>query len=159
MLSHDLRQPCCACFDAERMGGDLVLDVLAVNRRARALYRRLGLTEVPGTATAASRSPYGPPVTAGRGRAICLQQPPPEEAAGLTLLTLESGSAAGFPGLRWRGCRVACMPAGATAPLRAAVACARGGREDKCRWFALSGGDRSLPSDGDQGGVAVRDIA
>jgi hypothetical protein len=31
------------------------------------------------------------------------------------------------------------------------VARARGGREDKGRWFALSGGDRSLLSDGDQG--------
>jgi ribosomal protein S18 acetylase RimI-like enzyme len=31
---------------AERNGQDLVLDVLAVNRRAQALYRRLGLTEV-----------------------------------------------------------------------------------------------------------------
>jgi ribosomal protein S18 acetylase RimI-like enzyme len=31
---------------AERKGQDLVLDVLAVNRRARALYERLGLTEV-----------------------------------------------------------------------------------------------------------------
>jgi ribosomal protein S18 acetylase RimI-like enzyme len=31
---------------AERAGQDLVLDVLTVNRRARALYRRLGLTEV-----------------------------------------------------------------------------------------------------------------
>ena len=32
--------------EAQRTGRDLVLDVLAVNRRARALYRRLGLTEV-----------------------------------------------------------------------------------------------------------------
>ena len=32
--------------EAERKGQDLVLDVLAVNRRAQALYRRLGLTEV-----------------------------------------------------------------------------------------------------------------
>lgn len=32
--------------EAERVGQDLVLDVLAVNCRARALYRRLGLTEV-----------------------------------------------------------------------------------------------------------------
>jgi ribosomal protein S18 acetylase RimI-like enzyme len=32
--------------EAERAGQDLVLDVLTVNRRARALYRRLGLTEV-----------------------------------------------------------------------------------------------------------------
>ena len=32
--------------EAERTGQDLVLDVLAVNRRAQALYRRLGLTEV-----------------------------------------------------------------------------------------------------------------
>jgi len=32
--------------DAGRRGHDLVLDVLAVNERARALYRRLGLTEV-----------------------------------------------------------------------------------------------------------------
>ncbi len=32
--------------EAERKGQDLVLDVLTVNRRARALYRRLGLTEV-----------------------------------------------------------------------------------------------------------------
>jgi ribosomal protein S18 acetylase RimI-like enzyme len=31
--------------EAERTGQDLVLDVLTVNRRARALYRRLGLTE------------------------------------------------------------------------------------------------------------------
>jgi ribosomal protein S18 acetylase RimI-like enzyme len=31
--------------DAGRRGHDLVLDVLAVNVRARALYRRLGLTE------------------------------------------------------------------------------------------------------------------
>jgi len=31
---------------AERSGQDLVLDVLSVNLRARALYRRLGLTEV-----------------------------------------------------------------------------------------------------------------
>ena len=32
--------------EAERKGQDLVLDVLAVNRRARALYERLGLAEV-----------------------------------------------------------------------------------------------------------------
>jgi ribosomal protein S18 acetylase RimI-like enzyme len=32
--------------EAERQGQDLVLDVLTVNRRAQALYRRLGLTEV-----------------------------------------------------------------------------------------------------------------
>ena len=32
--------------EAERKGQDLVLDVLTVNRRAQALYRRLGLTEV-----------------------------------------------------------------------------------------------------------------
>ena len=32
--------------EAERRGQDLVLDVLTVNRRARALYQRLGLTEV-----------------------------------------------------------------------------------------------------------------
>jgi ribosomal protein S18 acetylase RimI-like enzyme len=32
--------------EAERNGQDLVLDVLTVNRRARALYARLGLTEV-----------------------------------------------------------------------------------------------------------------
>jgi GNAT superfamily N-acetyltransferase len=32
--------------EAERKGQHLVLDVLAVNRRAQALYRRLGLTEV-----------------------------------------------------------------------------------------------------------------
>jgi ribosomal protein S18 acetylase RimI-like enzyme len=32
--------------EAQRTGQDLVLDVLAVNRRAQALYRRLGLTEV-----------------------------------------------------------------------------------------------------------------
>ena len=32
--------------EAERTGQDLVLDVLTVNRRAQALYRRLGLTEV-----------------------------------------------------------------------------------------------------------------
>jgi ribosomal protein S18 acetylase RimI-like enzyme len=32
--------------EAERTGQDLVLDVLTVNRRARALYERLGLTEV-----------------------------------------------------------------------------------------------------------------
>ena len=32
--------------EARRKGQDLVLDVLAVNRRAQALYRRLGLTEV-----------------------------------------------------------------------------------------------------------------
>ena len=32
--------------EAERAGQDLVLDVLTVNRRARELYRRLGLTEV-----------------------------------------------------------------------------------------------------------------
>jgi ribosomal protein S18 acetylase RimI-like enzyme len=31
--------------EAERKGQDLVLDVLAVNRRARALYERLGLAE------------------------------------------------------------------------------------------------------------------
>jgi ribosomal protein S18 acetylase RimI-like enzyme len=31
--------------EAERKGQDLVLDVLTVNRRARALYARLGLTE------------------------------------------------------------------------------------------------------------------
>jgi len=34
--------------DAERQGQDLVLEVLTVNRRARALYERLGLTEVAG---------------------------------------------------------------------------------------------------------------
>ena len=32
--------------EAERKGQDLVLDVLAVNHRAQALYRRLGMTEV-----------------------------------------------------------------------------------------------------------------
>jgi ribosomal protein S18 acetylase RimI-like enzyme len=32
--------------EAERKGQDLVLDVLTVNRRAQALYQRLGLTEV-----------------------------------------------------------------------------------------------------------------
>jgi ribosomal protein S18 acetylase RimI-like enzyme len=32
--------------EAERNGQDLVLDVLAINHRAQALYRRLGLTEV-----------------------------------------------------------------------------------------------------------------
>jgi hypothetical protein len=32
--------------EAGRTGQDLVLDVLTVNRRAQALYRRLGLTEV-----------------------------------------------------------------------------------------------------------------
>ena len=32
--------------EAERKGQDLVLEVLTVNRRARALYQRLGLTEV-----------------------------------------------------------------------------------------------------------------
>ncbi|MBV9444896.1 MAG: GNAT family N-acetyltransferase [Streptosporangiaceae bacterium] len=32
--------------EAERKGQDLVLDVLAVNRRAQALYQRLGMTEV-----------------------------------------------------------------------------------------------------------------
>ena len=32
--------------EAERTGQDLVLDVFTVNRRACALYRRLGLTEV-----------------------------------------------------------------------------------------------------------------
>jgi ribosomal protein S18 acetylase RimI-like enzyme len=32
--------------EAEHTGQDLVLDVLMVNRRAQALYRRLGLTEV-----------------------------------------------------------------------------------------------------------------
>jgi ribosomal protein S18 acetylase RimI-like enzyme len=32
--------------EAERTGQDLVLDVLTVNRRARALYQRLGLVEV-----------------------------------------------------------------------------------------------------------------
>jgi ribosomal protein S18 acetylase RimI-like enzyme len=32
--------------EAERKGQPLVLDVLTVNRRAQALYRRLGLTEV-----------------------------------------------------------------------------------------------------------------
>ena len=32
--------------EARRRGQDLVLDVLAVNERARALYQRLGLTEV-----------------------------------------------------------------------------------------------------------------
>lgn len=32
--------------EAARTGQDLVLDVLTVNRRARALYERLGLTEV-----------------------------------------------------------------------------------------------------------------
>jgi GNAT superfamily N-acetyltransferase len=32
--------------EAERRGQELVLDVLTVNRRAQALYRRLGLTEV-----------------------------------------------------------------------------------------------------------------
>jgi ribosomal protein S18 acetylase RimI-like enzyme len=34
--------------EARRRGQDLVLDVLAVNERARALYQRLGLTEVAG---------------------------------------------------------------------------------------------------------------
>ena len=52
--------------EAERKGQPLVLDVLTVNRRAQALYRRLGLTRWPGTATAASRSPCGPPSTGSR---------------------------------------------------------------------------------------------
>ena len=43
--------------EAERTGQDLVLDVLTVNRRAQALYRRLGLTEV------ASHGDRGPKVT------------------------------------------------------------------------------------------------
>jgi GNAT superfamily N-acetyltransferase len=43
--------------EAERKGQDLVLDVLTVNRRAQALYRRLGLTEV------ASHGDRGPKVT------------------------------------------------------------------------------------------------
>jgi ribosomal protein S18 acetylase RimI-like enzyme len=34
--------------EAERKGQDLVLDVLTVNRRAQALYQRLGLKEVAG---------------------------------------------------------------------------------------------------------------
>ena len=34
--------------EAERQGQHLVLDVLTVNRRAQALYRRLGLTEAAG---------------------------------------------------------------------------------------------------------------
>jgi RimJ/RimL family protein N-acetyltransferase len=32
--------------EARQNGQDLVLDVLAVNRRAQALYQRLGMTEV-----------------------------------------------------------------------------------------------------------------
>ncbi len=46
--------------EAERNGQDLVLDVLAVNHRAQALYRRLGMTEVarhgPGNIKIAMRS-------------------------------------------------------------------------------------------------------
>jgi hypothetical protein len=41
--------------------------------------------------------------------------------------------------LGWRGYRVACVLAGAPAALRAAVARARGGGEDKGRRFALAG--------------------
>jgi ribosomal protein S18 acetylase RimI-like enzyme len=37
---------CALLVEAERNGQDLVLEVLTVNRRARALYQRLGLTEV-----------------------------------------------------------------------------------------------------------------
>jgi hypothetical protein len=59
------------------------------------------------------------------------------------------------------GCRVAWVLAGAPAALRAAVARARGGGEDKGRRFALAGTDRSPLSQaiGARGNIAARDIA
>ena len=51
---------------AGRKGQDLVLDVLTVNTRARALYQRLGMTEVARHGPATSRSPCGLPGRAGR---------------------------------------------------------------------------------------------
>jgi hypothetical protein len=61
----------------------------------------------------------------------------------------------------WRGCRVACVLAGAPAALRAAGARARGGDEDKGRRFALAGTDQSPLSQAirARGRVAVRDMA
>jgi hypothetical protein len=63
--------------------------------------------------------------------------------------------------LGWRGYRVACVLAGATAALRAAVARARGGGEDKGRRFALAGTDQSPLSQAirARGRVAARDMA
>jgi len=49
----------------------------------------------------------------------------------------------GCPYVGWQEYRVACGLAGAPAVLRAAVARARGGGEDKGRRFALAGTDRS----------------
>jgi hypothetical protein len=59
------------------------------------------------------------------------------------------------------GCRVACVLAGAPAVLRAAVARARGGGEDKGRRFALAGRDQSPLSQAirARGRVAARDMA
>ena len=61
----------------------------------------------------------------------------------------------------WRGCRVACVLAGAPAALRAAVARARGGGEDKGRRFALPRTDQSPLSQAIEarGRVAVEDMA
>jgi hypothetical protein len=59
------------------------------------------------------------------------------------------------------GTGVACVLAGAPAALRAAVARARGGGEDKGRWFALAGTDQSPLSQAirARGRVAARDMA
>jgi hypothetical protein len=56
---------------------------------------------------------------------------------------------------------VAWVLAGAPAALRAAVARARGGGEDKGRWFALPGRDQSPLSQaiGARGSIAARDMA
>jgi hypothetical protein len=56
---------------------------------------------------------------------------------------------------------VAWVLAGAPAALRAAVARARGGGEDKGRWFALAGIDQSPLSQAirARGKVAARDMA
>jgi ribosomal protein S18 acetylase RimI-like enzyme len=52
--------------EAGQKGQDLVLDVLTVNQRARALYQRLGMTEVgrhgDGNIKITMRSPRPPPV-------------------------------------------------------------------------------------------------
>ena len=63
--------------------------------------------------------------------------------------------------LGWRGYWVAWVLAGAPAALRAAVARARGGGEDKGRRLALAGIDQSPPSQAirARGRVAARDMA
>ena len=65
------------------------------------------------------------------------------------------------PRLGWRGYWVTFGLAGAPAALRAAVARARGGGEDKGRRFALAGRDQSPLSQAirARGSIAARDMA